>query len=430
MMVIDERHNNFRDMFYKTFGRDNMCLLWHVKEVLKGLPVRHILDVGAGMRVSQNICLPKGVKTALIVDPDRRMLGTFVEEYHDDRIETLEGNIGTADFGDRSFDLVFLIMSLLWIDDPPAALLKVASQSPAYIVISNPEFLPEELSAGSACFPGWKSEFMKTLGAYAARALDFDATMESCGYYPLAIFHSPSWRPTPEHAIRTVLYTREKPDRTPYDQAKYIIQINSKCNFNCPACYVLKTGDDMDPAVFRELIEPVQKDEMICLRGGEPTLTENLIEDFIQPALQKGIHVVLESNGTFIGLPHYQEYLAVLTHKPIEVRLSLDRQHLDPFPERMRRTRIGWISQFIGDAKRLGIPFGLFALGMCREQVKLFLREYSVESWLPYIQPITRYSDITDLSINGMFVDVDGSMHDYITGIGWVGEPDKDSLGL
>ncbi len=428
-MVIDATRSSLRDMFYDTFGRDNMCLLWHVKELLKDLPVQHILDVGAGMRVSKNICFPKSIETALIVDPDSQMLGAFIEEYHDDRIETLEGNIEAADFGDRSFDLVYLILSLLWVDDPLAVLRKVASQSPTYIVISNPELSSEQIRASSSCFPELKNEFMKTVKTYSARMLDIDAIMESCDYYPLSIFYSPSWYPTPEHAVRTVLYTKEKPDRMPYDQAKYIIQVNGKCNFNCPACYVLKTGDDMDPAVFRKHIETVQKDEMISLRGGEPTLTENLIEDFIHPALQKGIHVVLESNGTFIGSPLYQEYLAVLTGKNAEVRISLDRQHLDPFPERIRRTRIGWISQFIDDAKQRNISFGLFALGMCREQVIQFLKEYAVESWLNYIRPITKYSNITKLPINGKFVEVDGTIHDHITGIGWEGEPDEESIG-
>lgn len=91
-------------MFYDTFGRNNMCLLWHVKEILKDLPVEHILDVGAGMRVSKNICFPKGIKTALITDPDRQMLGALIEEYGDDRLEACERKIETADFGDRFFD--------------------------------------------------------------------------------------------------------------------------------------------------------------------------------------------------------------------------------------------------------------------------------------------------------------------------------------
>jgi pyruvate-formate lyase-activating enzyme len=128
-----------------------------------------------------------------------------------------------------------------------------------------------------------------------------------------------------------VLYTKEKPDRTPYDKAEFIIQVNSVCNRNYPARYVEKTGEHMDVEVFKRLIGMVHENKIICLRGGEPTLTENLIGDYINPALRKGIHVILESNGLFIGSPRYGEYLKLLTHENIELRLSLDRQHLDLF---------------------------------------------------------------------------------------------------
>lgn len=167
----------------------------------------------------------------------------------------------------------------------------------------------------------------------------------------------------------------------------------------------------------------MHKNEAICLRGGEPTLTENLIVDFISPALKKGIHVFLESNGAFINSPHYQEYLELLTQNNFEIRLSLDRQHVDSFPPQVRPFKIKRLSRFIDDATRLKIKFGLFSLGMSREQVKEFLAKYSVESWLQYIKPLTKYSNIAELPIKSKFVDTDGNIHDHITGIGWIGSP-------
>lgn len=420
--------NNLRDIFYEKFGRDNMNLLWQLKETLNNLPVEHLLDIGAGMRVSKNICLPKSVETALIIDPDGQMLRSLIEEYHDDRLEAIQEKIETAHLGDTSFDLALFIMSLLWVDDPLAALQKVASQSPRYIVIANPEFSPEQQREIHSCFPEHAGELTELLEKYFARALDIDAIMESYEYYPLAILNSVSWNPTPEHRLRTVLYTKEKPDRTPYDEAKFIIQVNSVCNCNCPYCYVGKTGEHMDAEVFKGLIEEVDENETICLRGGEPTLTENLIADFISPALKKGIQVILESNGTFINSPRYQDYLDLLTQKNMEIRLSLDRQHIDSFPEQVRPFKIKWLSRFIDDATRLKIKFGLFTLGMSREQVRAFLEEYSVESWLHYIRPLTKYSDITELPIKCRFVDVEGAVHDHITGIGWIGSPDEGNF--
>ncbi len=422
-MILKKTYTTLHDVFYEELGRKNMNLLWQLNEVLTDIPVKHILDVGGGTCVSKNICFPKSIETASIIDKDIQMLRPFIEKYHDDRIEPVEGKIETVYLEDTPFDLVFFILSLLWIDDPLAALQNVISKSPKYIVISNPEFSPEQRRKITSYFPEHASELTELLEKYYARELDIDAIMESNSYYPLSIFNSASWRPTPEHSLRTVFYTKEKPDRTPYENVKFIIQVNTVCNCNCPVCYVAKTGEHMDTAVFKELLQKVYENDTICLRGGEPTLTKNLIVDFISPALKKGIHVILESNGTFINSPQYEEYLELLTQKNIEIRLSLDRQHIDSFPEQVRPFKIKWLSRFINDATRLKIKFGLFSLGMCRERVKKFLEQYSVETWLQYIKPLTKYSNIAELPIKSKFVDTDGKIYDHITGIGLIGSP-------
>ena len=409
-------YNTLHTAFYEELCRKNMNLLWHLKETTKDLPVKHILDVGAGIRVSKNICLPQSAETALVVDSDGQMIRALNEDYHDDRIETIEGKIETASLGDKPFDLVYFIMSLQWLDDPEAALLNVMSKSPEYIVIANPIIATEQFGKICSGFPEYQEELTRIFAKHYSRVLDIDAIMQSHEYYPLYVLSSMSWDFTPEHRLRTVLYTKEKPDRIPYDEAKYIIQVNAICNFNCPDCYVDKSGDTMDKTVFQNIINTVRENEMICLRGGEPTLSENMIEDFIKPALNNRIHVILESNGSFIAAPRYQEYLELLTCKNIEIRLSLDRDHIEFIHGETRQIRINRISKFIDDATSLNIRFGLFALGMCREQVKKFLLEYSVESWLPYIRPLTKYSIISELPIKGKFVDIYGNLHDRIVG--------------
>jgi len=426
--MADETRNRLRDIFYEKLGRENMNLLWQLKETLNLLPVKRMLDVGAGMRVSKNICLPDGVESALVIDPDGDTLRGLSAYYCDARLELVQVQIEAADLEGATFDLALFVMSLLWIGDPAATLQKVASRSPAYIVIATPEFSAEQRSKIPSSFPEHATELDELLECHYARKLDIDATMESLGYHPLAVFSSASWSPTPEHRLRTVLYTQEKPDRTPYDKAKFIFQVNSVCNCNCPVCYVGITGKHMNAAVFNELIEDVSENETICLRGGEPTLTKGLIADFITPALKKGIHVILESNGAFIETPRYREYLEVLTQENIEIRLSLDRQHVDSFPVRVRPIKIKWMSRFIDDATRLNIKFGLFSLGMSREQLKEFLEEYSASSWLGYIRLLTKYSDITELPIKCRFVDVEGEVHDHITGVGWIGSPDEGNF--
>jgi hypothetical protein len=415
-MMRGKTYNTLREAFYEELCRDNANLLWHLKEATRDLLVKHILDVGAGIRVSKNICLPQSAEKVLVVDSDSQALGLLIDDYGDDRIEAIEGKIETTDIGDTPFDLVYFIMSLPWLDDPEYALLNVISKSPDYFVISSPIISREQFSKICSGFPEYREEMTGIFAKYYNRALDIDAIMLSHEYYPLYVLSSMSWDPTPEHRLRTVLYTKEKPDRTPYEKAKYIIQVNAKCNFNCPDCYVVKSSETMDSEVFLNLIKNVRENEMICLRGGEPTLSENMIEDFIEPALNRGIHVILESNGSFVGSPYYEGYLGLLTRKNIEIRLSLDRDHVEFNQGETRQIRIDRISKFIEDAAPLHIKFGLFALGMCREQVKKFLEEYSVQSWLPYIQPLTKYSIISELPIKGKFVDIYGELHDRIVG--------------
>ena len=55
--MAHEAHSGLRDFFYQKLGRENMNLLWQLKESLDKLPVKHLLDVGAGIRISKNICL-------------------------------------------------------------------------------------------------------------------------------------------------------------------------------------------------------------------------------------------------------------------------------------------------------------------------------------------------------------------------------------
>jgi hypothetical protein len=130
--VADGTHNRLRDIFYESLGRENMNLLWQLKETLNQLPAKRLLDVGAGMRVSKNICLQGGVESAVVIDPDGGTLRGLAAYYHDARIEVVQEKIEAARLEYAAFDLALFIMSLLWTDDPAAALQKVVSRSPAH----------------------------------------------------------------------------------------------------------------------------------------------------------------------------------------------------------------------------------------------------------------------------------------------------------
>ena len=65
----------------------------------------------------------------------------------------------------------------------------------------------------------------------------------------------------------------------------------------------------MDENTFHKILETVNEKNMISLRGGEPTLSPNLISGYITPAIEKGAYVILESNGSFTGRSQYDDYL-------------------------------------------------------------------------------------------------------------------------
>jgi organic radical activating enzyme len=234
--------------------------------------------------------------------------------------------------------------------------------------------------------------------------------MESHGYYPLIHLKS--------NALSTVLYTRDKPDRSAYDSAKYIIQVNSSCNFDCPSCYVDKLGIAMNENTFSEILLSVDENDVISLRGGEPTLCANLISGFIKPAIEKGAYVILETNGSFIGRSNYDEYLNIFSNQNTEIRLSLDRPHLNFLSSYEKKLdHLNKIVSFVEDANKYQIKFGLYSLAMDMKQISSLLMEFSLTGYLKYIRPITKYLNIKDLPINGKFIDIYGNFHDRIAGI-------------
>ncbi len=72
-------YDSLHEAFYEELCRNNMNLLWHLKEITRDLPAKHILDVGSGMSVSKNICLLPSAETVLIVDPERWALDALID---------------------------------------------------------------------------------------------------------------------------------------------------------------------------------------------------------------------------------------------------------------------------------------------------------------------------------------------------------------
>jgi hypothetical protein len=219
--------------------------------LLDNLEYQLVLDVGGSIGLAKDLCLKSGVKEILSIDPDRAFLEAFNACGNDSRFNIVQNTIENVDLTNIKYDIAFLLLNLPFLTNPLTAIEKVALNEPDYIVIANPEIKPGKNCIIGSDIPKLKSEIKDIILNYKSKSLDIHEVMESKGYFPLIILKS-----TP---ISTVLYTRDKPDRMVYDTAKYIIQVNSSCNFDCPGCYVDKLGITMDEDTFKKVLLRLKK---------------------------------------------------------------------------------------------------------------------------------------------------------------------------
>ncbi len=379
--------------------------------LLYQLPFKSVLDIGAGLTISPSICFREAVERIVVVDPDKELLQRFQKRNHNDQLQIITKRAETLDLSERPFDLGLFMLSFPWLDNPVASLEKVLSLSPEYLFIAEPQISPTDPIRTDFHPLEYHSEIQSRLQIYSEKGIDLDDLMLRQHYYPLMVFRCMAM-----HPLRAVLYTKEKPDRIIYDEAKYIFQINSMCNANCPDCYVAKTGKTMDEGRFLELLQDVNSGDIITLRGGEPTMSENLLEGFLRPALKTGAYLILESNGYFIDSAKYSDYLEALTNQNMEVKLSVDVNHIGYLPADMKKARIDSFAGFIEEAKERNIGWSLTALGMLNIQTERLLKKTALEPYLDRIRSLTKYSHIEDLPLKGKHVDVEGRVHHRLVG--------------
>ncbi|AZT89669.1 anaerobic ribonucleoside-triphosphate reductase activating protein [Caldicellulosiruptor changbaiensis] len=75
------------------------------------------------------------------------------------------------------------------------------------------------------------------------------------------------------------------------------------CNFSCPFCYnsqlVNFKGDFMDDSIFFEYLDKRKGIvDAVCITGGEPTLNEKYLTEFIKKIKQRDLLVKLDTNGS------------------------------------------------------------------------------------------------------------------------------------
>ena len=402
--------SSLKNSYFRNLKNQSIVLKWLLNGLLDNLSYQSVLDIGGSIGLAKNVCIKKEVRTVFSIDRDPTFIEEFLECNEDKRFNIIEGDIDRVDLTKFKHDIAFLLLNLPWITDPITTVEKVAFNTPNYIVIANQPITPDQQNIIGTDMPEVKKKINDVIKRYISKGICIDDLMANNGYYPLIVQKF--------NMLNTVLYSKDKPDRMVYDIAKYIIQVNSSCNFDCPWCYVDKLGITMEERTFQKILETVNSKDMISLRGGEPTLSPNLISGYIAPAIDKGAYVILESNGSFIGRSQYVDYLNAFSNKDTEIRLSLDRPHLDFLSSYEKRLEhLDKLERFIEDARKYNINFGLYSLGMDMKQISDLLEEFSLMSISKFIRPITRYLNIKDLPIKGKFVDIYGNLHDRISGI-------------
>ena len=421
--------------------------LRQLEEVLAHHHFKTALDINTGISIAADV-LRSGVVDS--VDsyntspnanykndgPDFRQMGK-----HGDDIHRFNG------IAYDRVDVVTFLLCLPWIVRPEREINRIISKyNPKYVLVSDPllpmdrinrkdtSYLKQQVDASrrqhsydssvsiSDAWRLYKYQLLEVLSRYSSKSNTIEKEIEDQGYYPLIVIRDdPRFvlrlkAMFPSHRIRTVMYSKDKPDRLAYDDAKYIFQINTICNLKCPFCYVEKTNEQMDETVYLRYLQNVKEGELITLRGGEPFFSSNFMSGFLKPAISRGIRVLVESNGQFTGMPNYKQYLDMLTYKNVEVRLSLDREHFDYLENHVKKERLGRLAMFIKDAEARSIKFSLTALGLGQNQIKAFLNEINFEPYVDHkkIKPLTKYSHIEDLPINNTYIDVKGISHDNV----------------
>lgn len=390
-------------------NKQHFALQKHLERICCDLEYSNVLDVGIGTGHGIDGYIKNSVKTIYGIDSSSQMLEILRRERADERIRILNEEIEAVDLENLSFDLAVFSFSLSWLKKPEESLEKVCKKNPDYVIIAEQVFEEgEETNIG-------KGHPQKDLIVSSYNPLspdEVDGMIEKNSYFPLIVLKDrlQDVEGNPSGKLRTVLYTKTKPDNTPYESAAVIFQVNTYCNKDCVGCYFDRTARNLDLKKFNEQLAALSAGDLITLRGGEPTLNKKLFEEYMEPALKKGLKIILETNGYFISTPYYQQYLGKLADNKIAVRLSFDERHLEGLSAEQRKNEFQKMAMFAKDAAEQGIEFNFYALGMDKKQVKKMVSGTLLEGLTGKFYSLTFYDDINDVELSGSYIAVDGTM--------------------
>lgn len=358
-----------------------------------------VLDVGMGTGLLHDSYVKLG-NPITAIEPSSQMAQQLRANYPDVLIE--QNPIENVEFSNLQYDLAVFTLVLSWLENWRNALEKVLTQNPKYTLISNQELTKEEkekLGEGHK----QQQEIQESFSLISSDRID--ELMKEKGYYPLKVIVDS----VKAGIIKTILYSKDRPDDLVYQEAKYIFQITDSCNQACAGCYAAQGKNQLDFKKYNIYIGSLSQGDTIAIRGGEPFMHKRWYEDFASPALEKGLQVIIDTNGIFMNHQNYDEILKKLSHPNITVRISFDNEHLHDLSENKQSEKFEKMALFVKEAKRQGINYSFSCLGMSAEEIDAMLKGTSLESARGKFSPLTFYSDISQLPISGKYIDTNGN---------------------
>lgn len=387
----------------------------HFDRGLSGLKYRNVLDVGIGTGSNLPFYLKQTVEKVIGIDKSKEMLSILKQNFLDPRLQImhLSGEDHTLE---EKIDLAVISLSLAWVEDKNKVLKNITKLNPDYIIISEQFVLNDKTLRVGA---GFKNELDFKNNFRPINPKDLNDLVENYGYYAFRILKSEVRNPLDKvinGGIRTFVYSKTKPNYKSYNHTAAIFQVNTYCNKHCDGCYFERSKKKLDPKIYATYLESLDAGQTIAIRGGEPTLDESLYKDYIKPAINKDLFVLIETNGQFMNKRNYLDYIRDFSHPNLDTRFSFDESHLSGLPPEVRITQFKKGRHFADIAESKCINYGFYALGMDKKGIEEMLLGSELSNFKEKFSNLAFYDDISEVNLNGKYMAVSGQVHNKIMG--------------
>ncbi len=195
-----------------------------------------------------------------------------------------------------------------------------------------------------------------------------------------------------------------------YKDADLIVQTSNRCNSSCPGCYLKEIDIEtkLDLGIYEHHLAKLKANDIVAIRGGEPTMIKGWFGKFVQPALDKNLKIIIESNGYFIGRDNYEKVLLKIMNPDVFVRISFDKIHLFKKTEEEIFNLFLKMAFFAKDAIFFRIQFGFYSLGMNKTQIDNYINGTIMSQYNNYFYTLEYYPDISQVKLKGKYLNSNG----------------------